>query len=173
MSRQIPRRRPAATWFGLLGALLLAAFAVLAGQHAAAERGWISRESWLREALTALDDPKPSTWILVGGIAAALLGVWFLIAAFKPGRRSHLPVEGRCDLWVSPRAVEALAADAAERSPGVLHGRGDLRHRRLRVSALLAPGADAGVVAISEAVGRRIVGFGDLELSVQAKEGNR
>ncbi|SDD47863.1 DUF6286 domain-containing protein [Glycomyces harbinensis] len=173
MSRQIPRRLPAATWFGVVGALLLAGFAVFAGQHAAAARGWIDGPSWLLETVAALEDREPSIWVSVGGIAAALLGVWFLIAAFTPGRRTHLPVEGRCDLWVSPRAVEALAADAAERSPGVLHGRGDVQRRRLRVSALLAPGADAGVVAISEAVGERITGLADLELSVQAKEGGR
>ncbi|MCD0442413.1 DUF6286 domain-containing protein [Glycomyces sp. A-F 0318] len=173
MKRRAPRRRPAAGWFGRLGAVLLAGLAVLAGQHAAVELGWAGGESWLRGAVAALDEPSPSTWVLAGGVAAALLGLAFLIAAVVPARRSHLPVEGRCDLWVSPRAVEAMAADAAERSPGVLHGRGDVHRRRLRIEALLAPGAGASVAAIMDAVGGRLTGLADMEVSVRAREGSR
>ncbi|MEU6859243.1 DUF6286 domain-containing protein [Glycomyces sp. NPDC046736] len=173
MKRRAPRRRPAASWLGLVGAVLLAGLAVLFGQHAAAERGWTSRDSWLLAALDRLDDPAPQTWVLAAGIVAALLGLWFLIAACVPARRSHLPVEGRCDLWVSPRALEALAADAAERAPGVLHGHGEVRRRRLRVEALLAPGTESGVAGVLDAVGERLTGLADLEVSVQAKEGSR
>jgi len=173
MKRRAPRRRPAASWFGLLGAVLLAGLAVFAGQHAAVERGWIAGRSWLRESLAVLDNPAPSTWILGGGIAAALLGLGFLIAAVVPARRSHLPIEGRCDLWVSPRAVEAMAADATERSPGVLHGQGDLQRRRLRIEALLAPGTGANVAAIVDAVGGRLTGLDGMEVSVRAREGSR
>lgn len=167
-----PRRLPAATWFGLLGTLLLAGLAVLAGQHAAAERGRAA-DSWLRAALGVLDDPAPSNLVLAVGIAAALLGLWFLVAACLPARRSHLRVEGREDLWISAEAIEALAADAAERAPGVLHGRGEVRRRRLRVEALLAPGKAAGVAGIVHTVGDRLAGLADLEVSVQAKEGSR
>jgi hypothetical protein len=173
MKRRAPRRRPAAAWLGLVGAVLLAGLAVLFGQHAAAARGWTSQDSWISSALSHLDETAPSTWVVAAGIVAALLGLWFLIAAFVPARRSHLPVDGRCDLWVSARALEALAADAAERAPGVLHGRGEVRRRRLRVEALLAPGADTGVAGVLDAVGERLTGLADLEVSVQAKEGSR
>lgn len=172
MKARDPRRLPAATWFGLVGALLLAGLAVLFGQHAAAERGWTG-DSWLREALGVLDDAQPSNPVLAVAVAAVLLGLWFLIAACVPARRSHLRVDGRDDLWVSPRALEALAADAAERSPGVLHGRGEIRRKRLRVEALLAPGNQVGVAGIVNTVGDRLSGLADLEVSVQAKEGTR
>ncbi|GAA1679656.1 hypothetical protein GCM10009830_28390 [Glycomyces endophyticus] len=173
MKLREPRRRPAASWLAVLGAILVLALAVLLAQHAAAERGWIDQPSWLREALAALDDRQPSTWVLVGGAAAVVLGLWFLVAAFTPARRSHLPADGPGDLWVSPRAVEAIAADAAERAPGVLHAATELRRRRLRVKALLAPGHEATIADILESVGDRLSGLAELEVSVQAKEGGR
>ncbi|MEU5875655.1 DUF6286 domain-containing protein [Glycomyces sp. NPDC047369] len=168
-----PRRGPAAAWPAVLGALLLLAFAALLAQHAAAARGWTANASWLAEALAAVDDRQPSTWVLAGGVAAALLGLWFLVAAFLPARRSHLHADGPGDLWVAPAAVEAVAADAAERAPGVLHASSEMRRRRLRVKALLAPDNDAAVADILEAVGTRLGGLGELEVSVQAKEGGR
>ncbi|RRR96897.1 DUF6286 domain-containing protein [Glycomyces terrestris] len=168
-----PRRRPAAAWPAVLGAVLLAALAVLFAQHTAAERGWTAQPSWLREALAALHDREPSVWVLAAGVASALLGLWFLVAAFVPARRSHLSAEGPGDLWISPRAVEAMAADAAERAPGVLHAATELRRRRLKVKALLAPGHEAAVADILESVGDRLAGLADLEVAVQAKEGGR
>ncbi|MFB9661156.1 DUF6286 domain-containing protein [Glycomyces mayteni] len=168
-----PRRSPAASWLAVLGALLLLAFAALLAQHAAAARGWTSASSWLGEALAALDDREPSTWVLAGGVAAVLLGLWFLVAAFLPARRSHLHAEGPGDLWVTPAAVEAVAADAAERAPGVLHAATEMRRRRLRVKALLAPGSEAAVADILESVGTRLGSLAEIEVSVQAKEGAR
>lgn len=173
MKARDPRRRPAAAWFGLAGAFLLAGLAVLAGQHFAAERGSTPEASWLRQALAALDDPRPSIWVLAAGIAVMVLGLAFLIAALLPARRSHLRAEDCSCLWISPRALEAMAADAAERAPGVLHGRGAVRRRRLKVEALLAPGTPNGVAGIAEAVGDRLSGLADLEVSVQAKERTR
>lgn len=173
MKLRDPRRGPAAAWPAVLGALLLLAFAALLAQHAAAARGWTANASWLGEALAALDDRRPSAWVLAGGAAAALLGLWFLIAAFLPARRSHLHADGPGDLWIAPAAIEAVAADAAERAPGVLHAAGEMRRRRLRVKALLAPGHEAAVADILESVGARLGGLGELEVSVQAKEGAR
>ncbi|MCC3765315.1 DUF6286 domain-containing protein [Glycomyces sp. TRM65418] len=173
MTSRDPRRRPAVAWYGLVGALLLAGLAVLAGQHFAAERGWTSHESWLRRAMGFLEDPRPSTWIVAGGIAAAILGLLFLVIACLPARRSHRRAEGHPNLWVSRQAIEAMAADAAERAPGVLHGRATLRRRRLHVEALLVPDAPNGVAGIAEAVGDRLSGLTDPEVSVQAKERTR
>ncbi|GAA2265084.1 hypothetical protein GCM10009853_018050 [Glycomyces scopariae] len=168
-----PRRRPAASGLAVLGAILLLALAALLAEHAAAERGWIDADSWLREALAALDDRQPSVWVLAGGIAAAVLGLCFLIGACLPARRSHLPADGDGDLWVSPRAVEAIASDAAERAPGVLHAASELRRRRLKVKALHAPGHEAAIADILESVGDRLAGIAELEVAVQAKEGGR
>jgi hypothetical protein len=170
MKTRDPRRMPAATWFGLVGALLLAGLAILAGQHFAAAQDWTPNRSWLRQALATLDEPRPSIWILAGGIAAAVLGLAFLIAAFLPARRSHLRAADCPCLWISPKALESMAADAAERAPGVLHGRGTLRRRRLRVEALLLPDTPNAVAGIAEQVGDRLAGLADLEVSVQAKE---
>jgi hypothetical protein len=168
-----PRHAPAAIWPAVLAALLLAGLAVLLAQHAAAELGWAGADSWLRSALAALHDSEPSVWVLIGGVVAVLIGLWFLIAAILPARRSHLPADGDADLWISPRAVEALASDAAVRAPGVLHADSELRRRRLKVKALLAPGHEAAVADILEAVGERLQGLAELEVAVQAKEARR
>ncbi|WP_205325504.1 DUF6286 domain-containing protein [Glycomyces sp. YM15] len=173
MKLRDPRRRPVVSTLAVLAALLLIGLAAVLAQHAASERGWTGADSWLRAALAVLDDPRPSVWVLTGGIAAALLGLWFLVAAFLPARRSHLPVDGIGDLWVSPRAVEALASDAAERTPGVLHAASEMRRRRLKVKALLAPEHEAAVADILEAVGARLHGIAEVEIVVQAKEANR
>jgi hypothetical protein len=173
MKLRDPRHLPAVAWPAVLAALLLAALAVLLGQHAAAELGWIGAASWLRSARAALDDAQPSGWVLAGGIAAVLLGLWFLIAACFPARRSHLRADGPGDLWVSPRVIEALASDAAGRAPGVLHASSELRGRRLKVKALLARGHEAAVADILEAVGERLRGLAELEVAVQAKEASR
>jgi hypothetical protein len=168
-----PRRPSAAVWPAVLGALILGGLAVLLAQHAAAELGWTGADSWLRGARAALDDTQPSVWVLTGGIAAAAVGLWFLIAAFLPARRSHLRADGPGDLWISPPAIEAMAADAAMRAAGVLHADSELRRRRLTVKALLANGNEAAVADILETVGERLHGLGDLEVAVQAKEARR
>lgn len=173
MKLRDPRRMPAATWPAVLAALLLAGLALLLAQHAAAELGWTGADSWLRTARAALEDSQPSVWVLTGGIAAALLGLWFLIAAFTPARRSHLRADGPGDLWVSPRVIEALASDAAGRAPGVLHASSELRRRRLKVKALLASGQEAAVADVLETVGERLQGLAELEVAVQAKEASR
>lgn len=168
-----PRHGPAATWPAVLAALLLVALAALFAQHAAAELDWTGTDSWLRGALDALHDAEPSIGVQIGGAVAFLLGLWFLIAAFVPARRSHLPADGDGDLWIAPRAVEAIASDAAARAPGVLHADSELRRRRLKVKALLAPGRETAVADILETVGKRLHGLAELEVAVQAKEARR
>jgi hypothetical protein len=168
-----PRHQPAASTLAVLAAVLLLGLATVLAQHAASERGWTGADSWLRAAVAALDDPRPSAWVLTGAAAVALLGLWFLVAAFLPARRSHLPAAGPGDLWISPRALEALASDAAERAPGVFHAAGEMRRRRLKVKALLAREHEAAVADILEAVGDRLHGIAEIEVVVQAKEASR
>jgi hypothetical protein len=61
-----------------------------------------------------------------------------VLTAFKPRRKTHVEVQGRPDLWLSPQAVGALAARVAERDPEVLNARVSRAGRR-RVVVGVAP----------------------------------
>lgn len=129
-ARTPPRDRPAVVPLAALLALLLVAMAVAAIRDLAVAQGWTGGTPWTRSLIDALDGLTTSTALGTAGVAVALLGLLMTVTALRPGRKSHLRTTSQADLWLSPRAVAALAQSAADRAPGVISAHATRAGRR-------------------------------------------
>ena len=139
MSTPAPRARPAAAGVSLVIAMLLLALAVVGVHELLVDQHWSSGSSWLGSLSRSLDGLAPGTGITALAVLVALVGLWLLVVAIAPARRTHqrTPVDDG-DVWISRRAVSRLAVQAAERTPGVDSARATLSRRSLLVRATLA-----------------------------------
>jgi Family of unknown function (DUF6286) len=159
-----PRALPAAAWLGPLSALVLVAIGVVLGQEALSRWG-VAGRSWLGVALEDVDGMRAGTWTVPAGVLLVVLGLLLLVATFKPRRRTHVPVAGEADLWMSPTALAALARDAAEGVPGVARVSVSASTTTVRLRAA-AERPDAVAPAVEEAVTARLAGA-DVKISVR------
>jgi len=67
-------------------------------------------------------------WVL------ALVGVWWVLAALKPRRRTALALQARRAVWIRPRDLAHLLAATDERVPGVTHTSASANPRRVSVT---------------------------------------
>ena len=91
--RFAPRRIAGATYCGVLVAVLLMALGAVALRDALTPD-----DPWIAPMLSALADAHWQWWTWPGAVAAALIGVVFLITALKPRKRTHEPVDDL--VWV-------------------------------------------------------------------------
>ncbi|WP_200175895.1 DUF6286 domain-containing protein, partial [Tomitella cavernea] len=80
---------------GIVGALLVLAAAIAGVQNAIVHAGWAPAPSWLGTLADAVDGARPQPWWGVVGAAAAACGVWLLVLAVKPRRRTAIAVSAR------------------------------------------------------------------------------
>lgn len=168
MSRgETPRGTPAVARLGLLWAVLLVGIAAVAVQDAATKDG--STPSWWRSTLDQVDGLGASVLTSAVGVVLVILGVLVLLVALRPGRRTHAPVPGDQDVWITDRAVQALAEQAAEDSPGVVQAKVAVSSRRVRVTATTT-GSVATTAAVDQAVSTAVSPVTDRPVSVRLKE---
>lgn len=121
--------------------LLLDAVLSGAGEH----------RSQARRLLEGLDHTTASGTTTAIGLVVAVLGLALVATALRPARRTHLRVRGDADVWLTPRAVGALASGAAMRHAGVLDARVE-RVRRRRVTLAVTPSRPGEAAAVATAV---------------------
>lgn len=129
-----PRARPAASGVSVVLGLALVGVAVVAVHDLAVDRGWASGQSWIGTVVDRLDGLRADVPVLVAGIVAAVVGLWLVWLAVKPAAPTHDTTPGEADVWITPRAVRALAAGAAESTPGVAAATARGRRGRLVVT---------------------------------------
>jgi hypothetical protein len=126
-----PRGRPAASGVSLVLAVALVSVAVVSVHDLAVERGWTGGPSWTGSLVDDLDGLTAGTGVVVAGVVLAVVGLLLVLSALKPAPRTHVATPGETDVWVTRRAVRAVAVGAAEDTGGVLEA--SARHRRGRV----------------------------------------
>lgn len=157
VERIVPRARPAATWLGILVALLFVALAVVAVRELAVDQGWASGEPWLPAALEALQGRTADVATAVLGVALALLGLLVLALALKPGRATHLATSTEHDVWLSRGALAALAYAVADRQAGVVSVQAaPSRSRRVRVRVVARDDRSGVEQRVRAALGARV-----------------
>ena len=149
-----PAGRPPAVGAALLVGVVLLAAAVVAVRDGAVGLGWTGGPELIRSAVDGLDGRRlgASTFLAIG-VVLAVLGLLLVLSALRRAKPTHRPV-GDETVWVSPRALAAIAAAAADRTAGVLEiGRPVVRRRRIRVPVTVMPDHDdpASVRAEAEA----------------------
>lgn len=169
--RKPPRARPTAAALAGVLALLLVALAVVAIRDLTVAQGWASGTPWSRSLVDSLDGLSPSTAMVVAAVAVAVLGLLAAVSALRPGRKTHLRADAQADLWISPRAVAALAQSAADRAPGVISAEATRAGRR-RVLVEVVTQQDRGTVteAVRTAIDAGAGALTSATVSVRTKE---
>lgn len=166
-----PRARPGATPVAVLLALGLVALAVVGIHDLAAARGWSDGAPWVPDLVDRLDGLTASAAVVALSVAAAVVGLLLVLVALAPARRTHLPVDGDHDVWVSPAAVGALARAAADRAPGVISAE-TTRTTRRRVTVEVVTQRDETEVTagVRAAVDGSLVGLTRTRVGVRTTE---
>lgn len=174
-TRTPPKATAGSAGVGILIALLLIGAGVVGIHDWLAGLGWISGPAWLPPALEAVDGARTAPWMLVVAVVLALVGLWLVVLALKPRRRTHLPAPDReLDLWSTPGALAAIARQAADRQSGVISATARARRRRVDVEVTRRDDADAGVDArVHEAVEQSLEGLLTPRVRVRTREVNR
>ncbi|QNE16868.1 hypothetical protein F1D05_01845 [Kribbella qitaiheensis] len=150
-----PVALPAAATAGIIGALAVTAVGAVGVRDALVSAGAIGGTSWLEWLFGKASVLKPVDWMIPAGIAAILIGVWFLIAAVKPRKTTHLAV-GDAGVWIRYRDAARLATDTATTIDSVTAAGTKARRHRLRVTATATGNASQVRDDLTAAIGQRL-----------------
>lgn len=144
----VTAKRPAAAPAAATAAGIMLALAVTAAGAAGIHdtlhaTGVIGGSPWIGWVAGKAAVLRPADWMIYAGIGAVLVGLWFLISAVKPRRRTHLAVGD--GIWIRRGDIARLAADTARATNAVTSATAKAKARTVRVTAT-ATSADTGQV---------------------------
>ena len=114
-------------------ALLLTAAGLVAIRDAVVRSGLLAGQPWTEQTLRALDGLSAAGWMVPAGAALILLGLWLLLTALRPRRRTAISVTSSTGVFLRLRDVARLAERAAEQVDGVLVARARATRRAVTV----------------------------------------
>lgn len=118
-----PGRSPVAAATARYVAVALALVVMLGGvvslREAGIELGWVDGTPWIGAAITALNGLRSQWWMVPVGAVALILGLWLVVVAVRPRRKTVVAVDAAGSVWMRPRDVARLASHAASCVPGV------------------------------------------------------
>ncbi|MBY6367439.1 hypothetical protein [Rhodococcoides corynebacterioides] len=120
-----PLAAPAATPWAFLWTLALLAGAAVLIRDAVVLWGWVPGTAWTGSALDYLNGLGPQSWMVPGGIAAAVVGALMVLAALKWRGRRYRPTDLADDVWIHRRDRAKLAAAPAESATSTAAGSAD------------------------------------------------
>lgn len=130
--RAIASVRVLAVIFGIF-LLALAAAAGIEAWIAWSDSPWAS---WFKPFFSAFSREELPRWLLILAVLSVLCGVFFLIAAFKPRRRTHWALRSSTiSIWIRPVDVARACSAAAGRTPGVAAARSLVSKKKADVVA--------------------------------------
>ncbi|TRW44106.1 DUF6286 domain-containing protein [Georgenia yuyongxinii] len=152
---RLPTRSGAIGVLGpVLATLLLAAGIVLVIEALVAS-GLLAGTGLVATGLATLNGLPPGPWFLVGGIVAALMGVWLIVVALSRRVRSRVTVTSRTGIYLGVGDVARLASAAAEEVGGVISA--STVATRRRVTTTIRSTGDAGIAdAVRRSVADRL-----------------
>lgn len=126
-----PVAAPAAA---MVGILLLLGAGVVGVRDGAVGAGWLHGPYWTRWVAQHINGLTAQVWMIPVGVVLALMGVWWVLAALKPRRRTALALQARSAVWIRPRDLAHLLTATAEQLPGVTHTSTSAKRRRVSVT---------------------------------------
>ena len=93
---------PAAGYVGTLIAVLMLGLGVIALRDSAVSAGWLDGRPWITTVINWIDGLTFAWWMIPAGIAAILVGAWWVYAALRPRRRTALAVTAASSVWIAP-----------------------------------------------------------------------
>jgi hypothetical protein len=92
---------------------------VVSLREAGVKLGWLAGTPWIGAAITALNGLRSQWWMVPAGAVALLIGLWLVVVAVRPRRKTVVAVDAAGSVWMRPRDVARLASHAASCVPGV------------------------------------------------------
>ncbi|MDQ2722185.1 MAG: alkaline shock response membrane anchor protein AmaP [Actinomycetota bacterium] len=176
-SGRAPVAAPAAATVGVLLALGLLGAGVVGVRDGAVGAGWLHGAYWTRTAAQHVDGLSPQVWMIPVGVVLALVGVWWLLAALKPRRRTALAVQAGAAVWIRPRDLAHLAATTADQVPGVTHASTSAKRRKVSVTVDTTSNDTAAVrTEVTEAVTNRLAALASaprVKVTARSRGGSR
>ncbi|KDQ01051.1 hypothetical protein EN35_25700 [Rhodococcus qingshengii] len=139
---------PGSAVTGFLIAAALLALGVVGVRDALVDTGVITGSQWIPSAAAYVDGLAYEGWMLPAGIAAVVLGLWFVILGLKPRRKTANALVGVANTWIDPADVAAIASVRVESLAQVRSASSHATRRKLEVKASVTP--DGAATAESE-----------------------
>jgi len=156
-----PTAAPAAAPWAVLLALVVLALGVVGIRDALIAAGAFGGSSWTKNTANAIDGLTARTWMIPVGIGLAVLGLWWLLAALKPRKRTEISLSGTPGAWMRPGDLARLAQPTVENVDGVVSASTSATRRTVTVKATTTARDSAEVrTAVTEAVGDRLSAVG-------------
>ena len=156
-----PVATAAATWPGIILALLALGAAVLAVQNAITHAGWVGAPSWAGTIASTVDGFSAQWWMIIPGAIAVLVGLWLLVLAVKPRRRTSVRGTGAAPLFVRPVDLARWSSDTARGIPLVIEATSVATRKRVTVRVSTAETArDSIRDQVANAVEERLAPLG-------------
>lgn len=152
-----PVAAAAAAPLGVLFAVVLGALGVLGVRDGLVAAGALGGTPWIASAITNVNGVRPQTWMLPAGIVAVLVGLWWVLVALKPRRRTAVQLVAETSVWMRPTDLARVASAAAEDVPAVasVTASGKRHKLTLKVSTSARDGAQVRA-HVQEAVTARL-----------------
>ncbi|MFV9427708.1 DUF6286 domain-containing protein [Rhodococcus aetherivorans] len=148
-----PVATPAAGFLGVVLAVILIALGIVALHDAVIAAGWLNGPLWIDAAIDWIDGLSFSSWMIPAGIAALLVGLWMVMCALKPRRKTAIEVAARSAVWIDPVDLARAASHVAERVPGVLSAHAVATRRKMIITAEVTEASNTSIrTAIETAV---------------------
>ncbi len=152
-----PTAAPAAAPWAVLLALVVLALGVVGIRDALIAAGAFGGSSWTKNTANAIDGLTAHTWMIPAGIGLAVLGLWWLLAALKPRKRTEISLSGTPGAWMRPGDLARLAQPTVENVEGVVSASTSATRRTVTVKATTTARDSAQVrTALTDAVGDRL-----------------
>jgi len=149
-----PTATPAAAPWAVLLALVVLALGVVGIRDALVAAGAFGGSSWTKNTANAIDGLTARTWMIPAGIGLAVLGLWWLLAALKPRKRTEISLSGTPGAWMRPGDLARLVQPTVENVEGVVSASTSATRRTVTVKATTTARDPAQVrTALTDAVG--------------------
>lgn len=114
-------------------AVAVTALGVVAVRDALVAAGALSGSPWITGTVTGLDGTGPAPWVAVVGVVLLAVGLWLVLTALRPRRRTGMALRASTGVFLRPRDVGRLASHAAADVDGVLDAKASTTLRRVQV----------------------------------------
>lgn len=174
-SARTPLAAARAAYTGAFLALVLLALGAVGIRDSIVAAGWFSGNGtlWTSAAIDWIDGLRPAAWMIPAGVAAAIIGAWFLVLALAPRRRTAVVVDASTSIYIDPHSIARVATLAAREVDGVLDATSTATRKKIRVR-VTTTGDDTVPAAVTHAVRTALTPLASTpKISVDTRSGGR
>ncbi len=146
-----PSANPGAMIVGVFLGLALIGLAAVTMRDLLIHVGWIGSDEWLAAAAQWIQNLSWSAWMWPAAVVSVVVGLWLLVLAVRPRRRTHIGVADFDVVWTRPGDVARRVSAAVSSLPGVEHATTVVGRRKVKV-AVITDSDDVDLASVEHAV---------------------